>query len=108
MPQASQEANQMYGSARHVGAREARAQFADLLGQVHYANATVIIERAGKPMAALVPLEVVAQYVAARERFFAVVEEIRRKAPDVPQADVEADVAEAIAAVRAARRSKAH
>jgi prevent-host-death family protein len=94
------------GNARHVGAREARAQFADLLGQVHYGNQTVIIERAGKPMAALVPLEVVEQYVAARERFFAVVDEIRSQAPDVPEAEVEADVAEAIATVRAARRNR--
>lgn len=106
MSQRSHELSTIFGSARHVGAREARAQFADLLGQVHYGNATVIIERAGRPMAALVPLEVVEQYLAARERFFAVVDEIRRKAPEVPQAEVETDVAEAIAAVRAARRGE--
>jgi prevent-host-death family protein len=92
--------------ARHVGAREARAQFADLLGQVHYGSETVIIERAGKPMAALVPLEVVEQYLAARERLFAVVDEIRAQAPTLPEAEVEQDVAEALAAVRAARRSE--
>jgi hypothetical protein len=64
----------------------------------------VIIERAGKPMAALVPLEVVEQYVAARQRLFAIVDEIRQAAPELPAAEVEADVAEAVAAVRAARR----
>ena len=108
MAQRSPDSTPAYGSARHIGAREARTQFADLLGQVHYGNETVIIERAGKPMAALVPLEIVEQYVAARERFFAVVDEIRRKLPVVPQAEVEADVADAIAAVRAARRSELH
>lgn len=87
-----------------MGAREARAQFADLLGQVHYGKQSVIIERAGKPMAALVPLEVVEQYVAARQRLFAIVDEIRQAAPELPAAEVEADVAEAVAAVRAARR----
>jgi prevent-host-death family protein len=90
---------------RHIGAREARAQFADLLGQVHYGGETVIIERAGKPMAALVPLEVVEQYLAARERLFAVVDEIRNQAPAVPVAEVQQDVDEALAAVRAAKRS---
>ncbi len=90
---------------KHIGSREARSQFADLLGQVRYGNQSVVIERAGKPMAALVPLEVVEQYVAARERFFAVVDELRQNLPDVSEAEVEADVAEAIAAVRAARRS---
>jgi prevent-host-death family protein len=94
-----------YGDAKRLGARAARTQFADLLGQVHYGHETVIIERAGKPMAALVPLEVVEQYVAARERFFAVVDEIQRGMPDVPQAEVEADVAEAVAAARAAQRN---
>lgn len=103
----TQPANQpltMLSSARHIGAREARAQFADLLGHVHYGNQTVIIERAGKPMAALVPLEVVEQYLAARARLFAVVDEIRDQTSDTPQAEIEADVAEAVAAVRAARR----
>ena len=42
--------------------------------------------------------------MVARERFFAVVEEIRREMPDLPQDEVEADVTEAIAAIRAARR----
>jgi prevent-host-death family protein len=104
--QPTYEPAKIYGNAKRLGAREARAQFADLLGQVHYSNETVIIERAGKPMAALVPLEVVEQYVAARERFFAVVDKIRSQSPDAPQEEVEADVAEAIAAVRAAKRSE--
>ena len=65
----------------------------------------MIIERAGEPMAALVSLEVAEQYPAARERCFAVVDEMRCEMPDVPQPEVEADVAEAVAATRVARRS---
>jgi prevent-host-death family protein len=102
--QQTTESTTMLDQLRHVGAREARAQFADLLGQVHYGKQSVIIERAGKPMAALVPLEVVEQYVAARQRLFAIVDDIRQAAPELPAAEVEADVAEAVAAVRAARR----
>ncbi len=106
MTQPVYEPSRTLSSAKHVGAREARAQFADLLGQVHYGNQTVIIERAGKPMAALVPLEVVEQYLGARARLFAVVDEIRSQTPDASQAEVEADVAEAVAAVRSARRHR--
>lgn len=106
MPHTAYKPSTTLSNAKHVGAREARAQFADLLGYVHYGNQTVIIERAGKPMAALVPLEVVEQYLAARTRLFAVVDEMRNQTPDVPQAEIEADVAEAVAAVRAARRHR--
>ncbi len=40
---------------------------------------------------------------AARDRFFAVVDELRLNLPDVSQAEVEADVAVAIVTVRAGR-----
>ncbi len=99
------ESGQTIGTHRRVGAREARSRFADLLGQVRYAHETVIIERAGEPVAALVPLEVVEHYTRARKRLFSIIDEIRSGLPDLPQDEVEADVAEAIAAVRAAKRN---
>lgn len=46
-----------YQSAKRVGAREARNHFADLLDQVRYSGDPVIIERAGKPVAAMIPME---------------------------------------------------
>ena len=45
----------------HLGAREARAQFADLLGRVYYRGDTVIVERSGKPMVAVIPIELYEQ-----------------------------------------------
>lgn len=86
-----------------MGAREARAQFADLLGRVHYRGETVIVERSGKPMVAVIPIELYEQLVAEREARFAVIDQIRDKAPDVPEEEVYKDVAAALAAVRAAR-----
>jgi prevent-host-death family protein len=85
-----------------VGARQARNHFADLIGNVHYAGKVVIVERSGKPMVAVIPVQMYERLVAEREARFAVLDRIRSRVPDVPVEQVETDVAEAIAAVRAA------
>jgi prevent-host-death family protein len=84
-----------------MGAREARNQFADLLGRVHYRGETIIVERAGKPMIAMIPIEVFEQLLAEREARFAVIDAIRERLPNVPEEEIFQDVAEAVAAVRA-------
>ncbi len=53
-----------------IGAREARRRFADLLGRVGYGGEVAIVERSGKPMVALIPVEVYEQLVAEREAAF--------------------------------------
>jgi prevent-host-death family protein len=87
----------------HLGAKEARAQFADLLGRVHYRGETVIVERSGKPMVAVIPIELYEKIVAEREARFAIIDRLREKAPTLSEEEVFADVTEAIAAVRASR-----
>jgi prevent-host-death family protein len=89
---------------KRIGAREARNNLADLIGQVHYGGQPVIIERSGKPMVALVPVAVLERYLAERHREFEILDRIRADAPDVSPEEVEQDVAEAIAAVRAEKR----
>ena len=91
----------------HMGAREARNGFADLLGKVHYGRQAVIVERSGKPMVAIIPIEVYEQFVAEREARFEILDRIRERLPEVPVEEVEQDVAEALVAVRAdaARRA---
>jgi prevent-host-death family protein len=90
-----------------MGAREARNSFADLLGKVHYGRQAVIVERSGKPMVAIIPVEVYEQFVAEREARFEILDRIRERLPAVPVEEVEQDVAEALASVRtdAARRA---
>jgi prevent-host-death family protein len=85
-----------------MGAREARSSFSQLLGRVHFGGQVVIVERFGRPMVAIIPLEDYQRLVAEREARFQVLDEIRRRLPDLPVEEVEQDVAEAIAAVRAA------
>lgn len=86
----------------HIGAREARNRFSDLLGSVHYGGQVVIVERSGKPMVAVIPVEMYEQVIAEREARFQVLDRIRSRVPDVPAQEVARDVAEAIDAVRAA------
>jgi len=85
-----------------IGAREARNNFAHLLGSVHYGNQVTIIERSGKPMVAVIPVAMYEQLIAEREARFQVLDRIRERLPDAPPEQVEQDVAEAIAAVRTA------
>lgn len=84
-----------------LGAREARSQFADLLGRVHYGGETIIVERSGKPMAAMIPIELYQSLIAEREARFAVIDRLRDKTAGVTAEEVLSDVAEAIEAVRA-------
>jgi len=84
-----------------MGAREARNRFADLVGSVYYGDQVVVVERFGKPMVAVIPAEMYERFIAGREARFQVLDRIRDRAPDVPSEEVERDVAEAIAAIRA-------
>jgi prevent-host-death family protein len=88
-----------------VGAREARQRFADLIGRVGYGKEVAIVERSGKPMMALIPIELYEQLVAEREARFQILDRIRMRLPDIPEEEIEHDVNRAIAEVRANRAS---
>ncbi len=87
--------------AVRMGAREARNNFADLLGRVGYGGQTVIVERSGKPMVAIIPANAYEQLIAEREARFQVLDRIRDRLPELPLDEIEQDVAQAIVAVRA-------
>lgn len=83
-----------------IGAREARRRFADLLGRVGYGGEVAIVERSGKPMVALIPVEVYEQLIAERETRFQVLDRIRSKLPKIPEKEVEKDISQAIDTLR--------
>lgn len=89
-----------------IGAREARNKFADLIGSVHYGGEVVIVERSGKPMVAMIPVEMYERMDAECKRDFEIIDRFRREVPQFSLEEVEQDVAEAIAAVRAAKRAE--
>lgn len=86
-----------------IGAREARQRFADLLGRVGYGKEVAIVERSGKPMVAVIPVELYEQLVAEREARFQVVSDIRGRLPEISEEEAAEDVAQAVAEVRAER-----
>jgi prevent-host-death family protein len=83
-----------------IGAREARNQFADLLGRVHFGGEMVIVERSGKEMVAVIPIDLFRRMVAERDARFEVLDQLRQRLPEVPEDEVMQDVAAAVAAAR--------
>jgi len=86
-----------------VSAREARNKFADIMGSVRYGGEEVIVERSGRPMAALIPVDTYERLVAERRVRFEVVDQIRSSLPTVASNEIEKDVVQVIHSLRTAR-----
>jgi len=92
---------------KKVNALKARQNFGQMLEEVYYKGDQFVIERAGKPMAAVVPLWQLEEWQKRREQFFAAVEEVQQHNPKVKPEVIEQEVREAIRTVRTkARRRK--
>jgi prevent-host-death family protein len=68
---------------KRIGAHEARIQFSDLIDSVHYGGQPAIIERSGKPVVAVIPVETYQQLIAARETHFQVLDRAQGRPTDV-------------------------
>jgi prevent-host-death family protein len=79
-----------------LGAREARNQFSNLLGRVGYGGEVVVLERSGKPIAVMVPVEMYEKFLAEREQQFAVVDRIRQNSPEISEDEISNDINEAM------------
>jgi prevent-host-death family protein len=92
---------------KKVNALKARQNFGQMLEEVYYKGDQFVIERAGKPMAAVVPLWQLEAWQKRREQFFTAVEEVQQHNRQVKPEVIEHEVQEAIRAVRPkARRRK--
>ena len=83
-----------------ITALKARQNLGALLEGVYYKGDNFIVERAGKPMAAVVPVWQFEEWQERREAFFNKVEKVRRTNKKAPQKTIERDVAQAVRAVR--------
>jgi prevent-host-death family protein len=86
---------------KKVTALKARKNLGELLEEVYYRGDQYVIERAGKPMAAIVPLWQLEAWLKRREEFFGMVDEVRQRQSDVAPEVIEQDIQDAIRAVRA-------
>ena len=88
--------------AKHISARDTRNKFADLVGSVHYGGEEIIVERSGRPVAAVIPVKMYERLVAERRARFEVMERIRSRLPQASLEEIYNDVSEAVAEVREA------
>jgi prevent-host-death family protein len=91
---------------KRMSAKEARDRFAELLGQVHYGKDTVIVEKQGKPMVAVIDVERYERLMSAWDEPFTVLDRTWAKNRHKEAARVQRDVAEAAAEIRTKARSK--
>lgn len=88
---------------KEVSAVIFRQNLGEMLNQVQYRNDSIIINKDGKPVAALVDAELFARIRRMRDRFDALSERIANAYADVPS---EEGMAEIDAAVIAERQSR--
>ena len=90
--------------ARRISARDARAQFSEILGMVRFGKETVIVEKQGKPVVAVIDIDLYERWMAEREARLKVFDEVRSKSRGKTPEEVEKDVAEAVSEVRESSR----
>jgi prevent-host-death family protein len=88
---------------RRLSAVEARKKLGEVLEGVYYRGDEVVIERAGKPMAVVIPAGLYESVQRNRERLFDLIEKAQERNKDVPFDLIEADVAAATQEVRRQR-----
>ena len=88
---------------RTVAAFEARRSFGRILQDVAGNGDTVVVERHGEAVAAVVPMHIYEQWKKRREAFFDHMEEVSRRS-NLSDQEVDDLIEEAILAVRAASR----
>jgi len=91
---------------KKVNAMKARKNLGQLLEEVYYKGDQYVIERAGRPMAAVVPVWQLEERMKRQEKFFQAVEKAWKRNKKVKPETVEMEVEEAVRAVRAQTRRK--
>jgi len=93
---------------KKVNALKARQNLGQLLETVYYKGDQYVIERAGRPMAAVVPVWQLEERKKRHDRFFRMVEKAWRRNSRTRPETIEREVAAAVRAVRTTgRRSRA-
>ncbi len=86
-----------------VSAVNFRQNLGEMLNQVQYRNDSIVINKDGKPVAALVDAELFARIRRMRERFEALSGRLAQAYAEVPAEEGMAEIAAAVAAERQRR-----
>ncbi len=90
-------------STQTVSASEARHEFTKLLGQVKRRGGQILVEERGVPVAAIISAQDLARLnrlEQERQQDFDILDELGCVFADVPAAEIEREVAKAVAEVR--------
>lgn len=91
---------------KKINALKARKNLGQLLEKVYYKDDQYVIERAGRPMAAVIPVWQLEERRKRRERLFGMVEEVWEKNKKERPEVIEREVQEAVRTVRARAASR--
>ena len=80
-----------------VSTTELRGKLGKLLDGVHLNGDRLIVKRANKPLAAIVPIETYEAILQQREKTFSVLDRIWENVPAVSEEEAQADIEQAIA-----------
>ena len=88
-----------------IPALEARTQFGQIMKDVHSGSVRVLVEKSGVPMVGIISADEFERLIAEREARFAVIDQVRRRLPNVSDTGIRRDVREALKQVRRRRRA---
>ena len=91
---------------RKINALKVRQNLGQLLDEVYHKGDQYVIERAGRPMAAVVPVWQLKEWQERRARFFRMVDDLRSTARKTQPTVSEREVADAVRAVREKARRR--
>ena len=84
-----------------IGAWEARRRFGQLIEEAFYHKDHFVVERPGRPMAIIVPVDDYCKWQRlAKERVFIMLEEVWNRTQAIPEEELEADIEEALESLR--------
>ena len=87
-----------------IAAYEARRKFGQLIEESFYRKDNFVVERSGRPMAVIVPIDAYARWKRlAKERVFAMLEEVWRRTENVPGEVLEAEIDQALKTLKQER-----
>lgn len=86
--------------AKRISAMDLRKRLGQIMNEVSLRDDEYVVERDGKPLAALIPIWKLKQIEERKEVFWKKVEEFRRKGKKVKKQERESAIAEAVKAAK--------
>lgn len=74
---------------RIMGVTEARSRFGEIVDEVQYQGDTVVLEKNGKPAAALISMSMFERFIKNREAAYQVVLEVQKQNEDLEMTEEE-------------------